>query len=340
MKWRMKVSSRSRSSVWHFRPRVRGLCQACGTTSDVVNPNNPVNKNYVEPIEINHKEIRRNALQLMKKGEITKEEYILVVDADLKYEAGLNIDNIVVDIETPPPSCESSGCLSSCPSIALVEHAKAFYSLSEGTKDPITYDELGENVFIFVTPLGHKISYNIESLVEYIASSGDFRDPVSRFLLSTEDIQEIDRQLMMDDKFKHLSTLKSIRENSHRYCVEKQKKEECQNLQTCLGEMIVEMLDIIEKPCLGPKTTEQAEMRMFSLLSEFDSPFKLLKTLDIEQGRQCLMSWIIFLQGPEKRPTKVKGPRGILKTAVEFLEGQWTQTDDDELKKFQAKFAK
>jgi hypothetical protein len=206
--------------------------------------------------------------------------------------------------------------------------------------DPITLELLGDSTFTFVTPYGNSIQYNIVSLVEYIASSGDFRDPVTRFPLSAEDVLEIDQQTAADEATKHLSSLQSIKENAHFYCIEKQKKEECQNLETCLGEMIVEMLEIIESPTVGPKTSEVAEMRMFMLFSEFDSPFQLLKSLDVEQARHSLLRWQVFLRGPDKRPTKPRGPRGIMTTAVDFLEGQWSAADDTRLKMFQAKFEK
>lgn len=332
-------------SNWHsFRPRVRGLCQACLTDTDVVNPKH-FDKDFLEREEINHKEIRLNALQLMRKGMITNEEYSIVLDADLKYESALEVTTIQLDVN--PPILESSPlppCLSPCPSpspsISLVDLATAMYPPLAGVTDPITLEELGESTFTFVTPHGIDIKYNIESLVGYIASSGDFRDPVTRFPLSTDDILEIDQLIAANEAFEHLSSLKSIRENAQFYCIEKQKKEECQNLETCLGEMVVDMLDAIQSPTMGPKTTEAAEMRMFMLFSEFESPFQILKSLDIEQARHSLLCWQVLLRGPVKRPTRARGPPGILKTALAFLEEQWTAADDTKLKMFQATFEK
>ena len=337
MKW--SSLSRSRNSRWKFRPRVRGLCQACGTTTDVVNPNG--NKKYIDTKEINHKEIRKNALKLMENGEISKEEYIMVVDADLKYEAGLEVSDVKITLETkntPESRPKLSSRYSLSPSPSVLERAASLYPMPTGNVDPITLDELGNNIFTFITPHGHDIKYNIESLVQYIDSSGDFRDPVSRYPFSSDDIMNIDQKINDNEDLTHLPSLKNIRENSHQYCVQKQKKEECQNLEACLGELVVEMLDIIESPSMGPRTTEVAEMRMYALLSEFDAPFKLLKSIDIEQARQSLLTWLVFLRGPAKRPTKVKGPRGSLKSAVNFLEGQWTPSDEMKLKTFHAKF--
>lgn len=344
----MKWKGLPRRSSWqNFRPRVRGLCQACLTTTDVVNPKHS-NNAFLEKEEINHKEIRLNALQLKRKGMITSEEYAIVLDADLKYEAGLNVElsTIQLDMAPPaltprplPPSCLSP-CPSPCPSPSLVDLAASMYPPLAGVADPITLEELGDNTFTFVTPHGKEIKYNIESLVEYIASSGDFRDPVTRVPLSPDDILAIDEQIAADEACQHLSSLKSIRENAHVYCIEKQKQEECQNLETCLGEMVVDMLEIIQNPTMGPKTSEAAEMRMCMLFSEFESPFQVLKSLNIEQARHSLLCWQVFLRGPAKKPTKPRGPPGILQTALTFLEGQWLAADDTKLKMFQATFEK
>lgn len=333
----MKWKGLPRRSSWqNFRPRVRGLCQA---STDVVNPKHS-NNAFLEKEEINHKEIRLNALQLKRKGMITNEEYAIVLDADLKYEAGLNVDVSTIQLDmTPPPSCLSP-CPSPRPSPSLVDLAASMYPPLAGVTDPITLEELGDNTFTFITPHGNEIKYNVESLVEYIASSGDFRDPVTRVPLSPDDLIAIDEQIAADEGCQHLSSLKSIRENAHFYCIEKQKQEECQNLETCLGEMVVDMLDIIQSPTMGPKTSEAAEMRMFMLFSEFESPFQVLKSLNIEQARHSLLRWQVFLRGPAKKPTKPRGPPGILNTALTFFEGQWLAADDTKLKMFQATFEK
>lgn len=339
---------------WKGLPRVRGLCQACGSDTDVVIQHSSISKDFLDKEEINHKEIRMNALQLMRKGKITEKEYAIVLDADLKYEAGVDVASIQLDIVPLPSGTDDDGdavssypipsCLSPCPSASpstsLVDLAASMYPPLAGITDPITLEELGDNTFTFITPHGNEIKYNVESLVEYITSSGDFRDPVTRFPLSPEDITSIDQQIANDEACQHLSTLQSVRENAHFYCVEKQKKEECQNLETCLGEMLVEMLDIIQTPTIGPKNTEAAEMRMYMLFSEFDPPFQLLKSLDIEKARHSLLCWQVLLRGPAKKPTKARGPKGIMNTTLKFLEEQWTAADDTKLKLFQASFEK
>jgi hypothetical protein len=345
---------------WKLRPRVRGLCQACVTAADVVSPQHSKHsaastsasasastssKSFFDTEEINHKDIRQNALLLLKRGEITNEEYGMVLDADLKYEAGLAISAIQLDIESSLPSSpkhvpSSPPCLSPCPSSAAASCATSLCPLPNDNQDPITLDALGDQIFTFVTPQGTTIKYNIESLVEYITASGDFRDPVTRLPLTPEDILNIDNKISNVEDCQHLTSLKSIRENAHFYCVEKQKNEECQNFETCLGEIIVDILEIVETPTLGPKTSDVAEMRMYMLFSEFEAPFKLLKVLDIEKAWHSLLSWRVLLKGSPKRPTKEKGPTGILKTALIFLDGQWTSDDEAKLHAFQAKFEK
>lgn len=294
----------------------------------------------LEKEEINHKEIRKNALVMLRSGMISKEEYILVVDADLRYEAGLDKDGICLDVNSSAsanPSSTSTGrppsnscCGSPAPSACPIE--------TEDNIDPITFEELGEDTFTFMTPQGFSITYNLESLVKYIHSTGDFRDPVTRFLFTQDDMASIDNALLIKKSLQALPSLKSIRDNAHHYCIENQKKEECQNLEACLGEIIGEMLDVIVTPVSESNDKEEAENKMYLLLSELDAPFKLLKALHIEQAHQVFLSWKVFLKGHPKKPTKVKGPRGILKIAIDSLESLWTEEDDKLLKSFQAQF--
>lgn len=280
----------------------------------------------------------------MRRGDITKEEYILVRDADLKYEAGLHMTSIQLDVGSHPPSPREHAsrvpCLSPCPPSAASRAASLNPPL-DSTVDPITHEVLGNNTFTFVTPQGNSINYNIVSLVEYITSSGDFRDPVTRLPLTPEHVKEIDDRIAGEISSQHhLSSLQSVRENANFYCVEKQKKEECQNFETFLGEMIVDMLELVQTPTSGLKAADVAEMRMFMLFSEFESPFQRLKELDIEQARHSLLSWRVLLSGPAKKPTKERGPAGIMKTALVFLDGQWTAADNTKLKAYRASFEK
>jgi hypothetical protein len=59
--------------------------------------------------------------------------------------------------------------------------------------DPIMLVPIGKNkCFKFVRPNGTVIRFNIESLVDYLLSSGDFHDPETRLPFSDNDLNEID----------------------------------------------------------------------------------------------------------------------------------------------------
>lgn len=47
--------------------------------------------------------------------------------------------------------------------------------------------------FVFVRPNGTKVQYNVESLVDYILSTGDFSEPETRLPFSDQDLKRIDQ---------------------------------------------------------------------------------------------------------------------------------------------------
>lgn len=62
------------------------------------------------------------------------------------------------------------------------------------TIDPIMLEPIGKkkNCFKFERPNGTVVRFNIESLVDYLLSSGDFSDPETRIPFSDSDLTEID----------------------------------------------------------------------------------------------------------------------------------------------------
>jgi hypothetical protein len=60
--------------------------------------------------------------------------------------------------------------------------------------DPIMLEPIGKKsqCFKFVRPNGTVVRFNIESLVDYLLSAGDFFDPETRIPFSDTDLAEID----------------------------------------------------------------------------------------------------------------------------------------------------
>lgn len=66
-------------------------------------------------------------------------------------------------------------------------------SVQEEELDPIMFQPLQHPCFTFTRPNGTKISYNVYSLIDYILSTGDFREPGSRIPFSEEDLCSLDQ---------------------------------------------------------------------------------------------------------------------------------------------------
>jgi len=64
--------------------------------------------------------------------------------------------------------------------------------------DPIMFSPIKKNkdkVFKLIRPNGGAVVFNIDTLVEYIANTGDFTDPVTRIPFSDDDLQDIDAKV-------------------------------------------------------------------------------------------------------------------------------------------------
>jgi len=146
--------------------------------------------------EVNHKEIASRAFTIFKYGLISKEEYITIVEADLK--------------------CRGS------PDV-IDSHFKKPLNL-----DPITLEELGDFKYTFITPTGVCIHYNLQSFVYYLRTTQDFLDPVTRLPLERDDIERIHSMIQQHqpnlsipsiielyDKINKLKNINNDRENDN-----------------------------------------------------------------------------------------------------------------------------
>ena len=58
--------------------------------------------------------------------------------------------------------------------------------------DPIMLVEVGEHHYRFVRPNGRNVMYNLDSLVDYFISTGDFLEPETRLPFSDDELRAID----------------------------------------------------------------------------------------------------------------------------------------------------
>jgi len=277
--------------------------------------------------EVNHKEIASRAFTIFKYGLISKEEYITIVEADLK--------------------CRGS------PDV-IDSHFKKPLNL-----DPITLEELGDFKYTFITPTGVCIHYNLQSFVYYLRTTQDFLDPVTRLPLERDDIERIHSMIQQHqpnlsipsiielyDKINKLKNINNDRENDNNNNnnnnvnnVENNENEiksnlnqirELQSMEACLGELITDMLRLIEKK-KSPYSSanEDLEYKMLVIFSEFETPFQEFKKRNLEGSYHALQSWISFIKGPSRKPTKDNS--GLLNQTISFLKAQWTESDQEKL---------
>lgn len=88
------------------------------------------------------------------------------------------------------------------------------------------------------------------------------------------------------------------------------------SIEACLGELITDMLKLIEKKRYG---SDDNEYRLLVIFSEFEAPYQEFKTLNLEAAYQALASWISFVKGPPKKPTRDSS--GLLIQAISYLKG-------------------
>ena len=108
--------------------------------------------------------------------------------------------------------------------------------------DPITMESIGPHAFMLRRPDGSQIAYNTDSLIDYILSSNDFTDPVTRIPYSIEDLAQIDA-LAESINLKRPSVLKAkqnpdVSQLHH----EKFKRDALMGLDRCAGETVSTMV--------------------------------------------------------------------------------------------------
>jgi hypothetical protein len=142
------------------------------------------------------------------------------------------------------------------------------------------------------------IRYNLPTLAEYLISSGDFRDPVSRTPLTPMQLQLLDELIR-----RHKLAFPSLahRAGHSEYRANEQNSNTIRGLEACISEIIVDILKVIEEPSY--RSGERNSLELTCLFSEFEIPFQEFKRLNLEASYHALKSWEAFLIGPPKKPT-------------------------------------
>ena len=181
--------------------------------------------------------------------------------------------------------------------------------------DPITLEPLGpitvrlilrrpfpfnvsEIQYTHILPSNCVIRYNLPTLVEYLISSGDFRDPVSRTPLTSMQLEHLDELIHF-----HKLTLPSLvsRAGNSEYRMREQNNNTTRGLEACISEIVVDIIKVIENPIY--RSADRNSLELTCLFSEFEVPFQEFKNFNLEASYHALKSWEAFLIGPPKKPT-------------------------------------
>lgn len=180
------------------------------------------------------------------------------------------------------------------------------------TLDPIMLTELDPHTFEFVRTNGTIVAYNIDSLVQYILTTGDFSEPETRIPFSDEDLRRIDAEARRA-KFKERSVLEA-KHNKHEFEETKVKRDGLLGLERCAGEFVTQMLQIVESDDL-----EEGEIDLvMTIFPSFSDIFEQIQRDDKEYAKHCMNHFKAYVRGPKNRPTVDRS--GLLSVILGFLD--------------------
>jgi hypothetical protein len=179
--------------------------------------------------------------------------------------------------------------------------------------DPILLCPLGKHTFKFCRPTnGIIIIYNIKSLIKYMLVSGNFSEPETKIEFSDDDLKQLD-EAAIKAGFKLQSTIEA-KKNKKYYEDKKHIQDSLLSLEMCTGEVITEILKLIE----NHEYKEEAEIILITyLFPVFIDHYTKIKNLDKKYALQSIKTYITFIQGPENKPTTKRND--ILTMVIKFL---------------------
>lgn len=195
-------------------------------------------------------------------------------------------------------SCSSSSSSSSSAETSSAAAARKRVKLNK--IDPIMMTKIGkqQKCFKFVRPNGTAIRFGIESLVDYLLTSGDFNDPETRIPFSDEDLKEIDAIATKAGLSK--GSVFEAKNNVNAYSEQKFRRDALLGLERCAGEVVTDMLQIVES--FHPDDAQmQLVVREFPTFMDY---FKQLQDADREYASKCIAHWRLFIHGPPNRPNE------------------------------------
>lgn len=180
------------------------------------------------------------------------------------------------------------------------------------TVDPIMFAPLGKHTFRFTRPNGSCVVFNVDSLIDYLLSTGDFSDPETRIAFTDVDLKIID-SIAISAGIKRNSVYAAKHNGNKVFEQTKFMRDALQSVERCAGELIADMLNIIET-CDGDEAEMRLVMREFPMFADY---YRQLKAADADYAKRCMKHWVLFIKGPPNRPTIDE--TGILQAVLYFL---------------------
>lgn len=205
---------------------------------------------------------------------------------------------------------EQSGSSSSSAAAAVEEKKARPAPLNK--LDPIMLCKIRtKKSFIYRRLNGTAVRFNLETLIDYMISSGEFSDPQTRTPFSDEDLAAMDEQAI---KMKlNKPSVVEAKKNVNNYSNAKFRRDALLAIERCAGDVVTEMLNIAETydPDEGQIQLVSSEFPTFSDL------FRQMKDADPEYASKCLAQWQQFIKGPPNRPNYDE--YGLIKVVSIFL---------------------
>ncbi len=139
---------------------------------------------------------------------------------------------------------------------------------SRAPRDPITLEDLGQHQYVFVRPGGSTQAYNLESLVDYILSTGTFLEPVSRIAFSHDELVRLDESAARAGLVR--ASLVEAKKDIATYVSQKQAQNLSFGIDRMVGDIVVKMMAVVESP-----DSEDGQMELVvNLFPEFEMFFQ------------------------------------------------------------------
>lgn len=197
-----------------------------------------------------------------------------------------------------------------------------FYRNKKSTEQvcPISMESIKYPCFAF-RPKGHSmfIYYNLEPLVSYMLSSGNFKDPKTREEYSDQVLESIDKEVLKN-KIPLMKPFKSVikaSKNKKYYRKKKDNEDTILALERCLDDIIGSMRSIIEQRIRRVNPIQTLNSLFFMA---FRTYFRRLVSLSKESGLSLIERTIVSINGTIKADEDFNSDTNIIRdNIIQFL---------------------